>query len=64
MQAGSLLTLTITMDLNNEYINLCERKQYPLIVLKCPHRGAVEHLYTISVPLNQATLALSAFTRV
>ena len=25
---------------------------------ECPHPGAVEHIHTISVPLNRATLVL------
>ena len=29
-----------------------------LTASECPHPGAVKHIHTISVPLNQATLAL------
>ena len=51
MRAGSLLPLTITMNLN---INSFEIN---LTASECPHPGAVKRIHTTSVPQNRATLA-------
>ena len=58
MRAGSLLSLTITMNLITCTTHSCERKQSGLTVSECLHPRAVEHIHTISIPLNRATLAL------
>ena len=51
MRAGSLLPLTITMNLN---INSFE---IDLTASECPHPGAVKRIHSTSVPQNWATLA-------
>ena len=60
MRVGSLLPLTITINLIISMTNFVRKETMSgLTASECPHPGAVEHVYTISVPLNQATLVLT-----
>ena len=55
MGAGGLLPLPITMNLIISTMIRVGKKQCLLIASECPHPGTVEHIHTISVPLNLVT---------
>ena len=58
MWAGSPLPLTITIECHYKHDKFVRKKTMSgLTVLECPHPG-VEHIHTISVPLNRAISVL------
>ena len=49
----------LSITINHYYDSHYKHKTMPLTALECQNPGAVKHIHTINIPLNQATLVLS-----